>query len=130
MSNAYLDALGRLPRGNKPAKKRLNPSQKRAVKQERETALRLGGSRTPASGARDVKGDVRVKRIARIECKTTKHKSFSVTLDMVRKIEEAALSAGEIPVLVVEFNDGVRGRLAEVAIIPSYLLEEFIEAKK
>lgn len=130
MSNAYLDALGRQPRGNKPAKRRVHPSQKRAQKQERETALRLGGRQTPASGARDVKGDVRVKRVARIECKTTKHKSFSVTLDMVRKIEDAALSSGEVPVLLVEFNDGVRGRLAEVAIIPSYLLEEFIERKK
>ena len=130
MSNAYLDALGRQPRGNKPAKRRVHPSQKRAQKQEKETALRLGGRQTPASGARDVKGDVRVKRIARIECKTTKNKSFSVTLDMANKIEEAALSAGETPVLLVEFNDGAGRKIAELAVIPSYLLDEFVERKK
>ena len=76
MSNPYDEALGRTPRAGKPPKKRLHPSQKRAKKQERETAVRFGGTSTLASGSKDEKGDVRVRRIARIECKTTKNKSF------------------------------------------------------
>ena len=39
----------------------------------------------------------------RIEAKTTKNKSFSVTRDMIRKIEDAALTNNEIPVMVIEF---------------------------
>lgn len=99
------------------------------MKQEKEIAQRLGGRRTPASGARDVKGDVRVKGIVRVEAKTTKHKSFPVTLDMILKIEEAALHAGEMPVIMVEFNDGNGRKIKEVAICPTYVLEELIGRK-
>lgn len=108
----------------------MTPSHRRAPKQEKQTAERFRGFRVAASGAKDIKGDVRVKSIARIECKTTKNASFSVTLEMVRKIEEAAGQGGEAPVLLVEFNDGKGKRLAEVAIIPSYLLDEFVESKR
>lgn len=101
-------------------------SHKRAPKQERELAKRLGGRVTPASGSRDVKGDVRIKGVLRLEAKTTKNKSFSVTLDMVRKIEEAAASGGELPVLVVEFNDGMGRKLAEVAVCPTYVLDSIV----
>lgn len=89
---------------------------------ERELALRVGGRLTPASGARDVKGDVRKKGVMRIEAKTTAHKSFSVTLDMVRKIEEAALSGGETPALVVEFTDNGKP-ICQVAVVPIYVLD-------
>lgn len=123
MANPYLDRIDRT--------KNLTTSHKRAVKQEKETAERFRGFRTPASGAREVKGDVRVHRVARIECKTTKHASFSVTLDMARKIEEAGLvGGGEVPILLVEFNDSKGKKLGELAVIPSYLLDEFIERKK
>lgn len=101
-------------------------SHRRARKQEKETAKRVSGYPTPASGAREVKGDVRVKGKARIECKTTKNKSFSVTLDMARRIEEAAMVAGEIPVLLVEFNDGFGKRLGELAVVPSYLIDDLL----
>jgi Holliday junction resolvase len=99
------------------------PSHKRAKKQEREVAKKLGGCRTPGSGNGDIKGDVRVKGFVRIECKTTGKRSFAVTMDMIEKIEAAALSAGEIPVLVVEFNDGMGHRLREVAVVPTYAIE-------
>lgn len=130
MSNRYLDALGRPPRPGKERKPKPHPSHVRSRKQERETAVRLGARLTAASGAKDVKGDVRKRRVARIECKTTKNKSFPVTLELLRKIEDQALASDEAPVLLVEFNDGFGRRLGELAVIPSYLLEDFCETKK
>ncbi len=125
MPNPYAEALGLFIKGKK-TKKILTPSQKRAKKQERETALRLGGQRTPASGSLDIKGDVRVTRKARIECKTTKFKSFAVTLDMVRKIEEAAIVSDELPVILVEFNSNGKP-IAEIAIVPSWVLDQICD---
>lgn len=125
MPNPLFAALGREPRTQKgPKKKEASASHKRARLQEKEVSVRLGGRPTPGSGAFDVKGDVRVKSVARVECKTTKHKSFSVTLDMARKIEEAALAGGEMPVLLIEFNDGEGRKLSELAVIPSYFLDD------
>lgn len=129
MANPYAEALGHEPRGGKPRKARLSPSHQRAKKQERETAKRLAGRLVPASGSKEIKGDVRVLRVARIECKTTKNRSFPVTLELVRKIEAAALAGGEAPVLLIEFNDGWGRKLGDVAVIPTYLLEEFCERR-
>jgi hypothetical protein len=72
------------------------------------------------------KGDVRIPNVLRIEAKTTKYKSFSVTMDMLDKIEHAALSATEIPAIVIEFNDGNGRKLREVAVVPVYALEMVI----
>lgn len=119
MGNPYLDREERT--------KNLSNSHKRAVKQEKQTAERFHGYGTPASGSREVKGDVRVRGKIRVECKTTKNKSFSITLAMVQAIEQAALTGGELPVLLVEYNDGHGKKLAEVAVIPSYLIDEFLE---
>lgn len=95
----------------------------RAPDQEREIALRIGGTTTPASGALDIKGDVRIKSVARIECKTTANKSFSVTREMVRKIEEAALGSGEVPALVVEFISPTGCPELSVAVVPIWVLD-------
>ena len=131
MPNPYSDALGRpQPEGKPPRRKALHPSQKRAKKQEKEAAKYLKGVVTPASGSGVIKGDVRVRRIARVECKTTKNKSFPVTLHLMAKIEDAAIPSGEAPVLLVEFNDGFGRKLGEVAIIPSYLLREFCDVQE
>lgn len=83
----------------------------------------MWGRRTAGSGSKMEKGDVRIPGVMRIEAKTTKHKSFSVTLEMIEKIEDAALPATEIPAIVVEFNDGNGRKLKEVAIVPTYALE-------
>lgn len=101
----------------------LTKSHRRAPKQEREIALRIGGKLTPASGAKDIKGDVRVKGISRIECKTTKHKSFSVSLAMLARLEESALSCAEMPAIIIEFHDDDGRKLGEVAVVPTYVLE-------
>lgn len=105
----------------------LSKSHRRAPKQEREVAHRVGGRVTPASGARDVKGDVRVKGVLRIECKTTKNKSFSVTQEMLDKIEEAACSGGELPIMVIEFIDDRGRKIRDVAVCPTYVLDELTQ---
>jgi hypothetical protein len=109
------------------ATKNLSNSHRRSKNQERQLADKLGGKLTPASGARDVKGDVRIKGFVRLEAKTTKNKSFSVTIEMIDKIETAAVGASEMPVIVVEFNDGFGRKLKEVAILPMYSLQTLID---
>jgi hypothetical protein len=89
---------------------------------EKELAKRIGGRVTVGSGNKMEKGDVRLRGMVRIEAKTTKNKSFSVTLEMVEKIENAALSSGELPIIVVEFNkDGKK--VKELAVVPTYVLD-------
>lgn len=114
----------------KQAKKaNLTNSHIRSKKQEVSLAKRLKAMLTPASGSGDVKGDVRIRRVLRLEAKTTKNRSFSVTLDMIRKIEEAAAGAGELPAIIVEFHDGFGRPISEVAIVPTYVLDEIAERK-
>lgn len=100
-----------------------NPSYRRSRKQEKEIAGKLGAKRTIASGSKDEKGDVRLRGVMRIEAKTTKNKSFSVTLEMVRQIEDAALGADELPIIAIEFNDGRGNKIKEVAVVPMYVLD-------
>lgn len=99
----------------------------RSKKQEKELSERIGGRRVPASGSREEKGDVRKRGVLRIEAKTTQNKSFSVTLDMVDKIESAALACGELPIIVVEFNDGSGNKLREIVVCPSYVLQDIAD---
>lgn len=99
-------------------------SHRRAPKQEKQLAIRVGGRTTVASGAKQFeKGDVRKKRVVRIEAKTTKNKSFSVTTDIIRKIEDAALAADEMPVIVVELNNQDPRLRQSVAVVPLYVLD-------
>ncbi len=74
----------------------------RAPVQEREIANRIGGKVTKASGAQMEKGDARIKGLLRVEAKSTSNKSFSVTREMIEKIEAAALGAGEVPYIEIE----------------------------
>lgn len=104
----------------------LTNSHRRAPKQEKELSGRLNARQTSASGAKDVKGDLRIKGLVRIEAKTTKHASFSVTREMIRKIEDAAVQTGEMPCIIVEMNDSFGKKLDEVAVMPMYALETLL----
>lgn len=95
----------------------------RAPKQERQLADRLGGRTVKGSGVGAEKGDVRIKGVLRIEAKCTRNKSFSVTREMVEKIENAALGSGEVPAIVIEFLDEKGNPVAELAVVPTYVLE-------
>jgi Holliday junction resolvase len=104
-------------------------SHTRSPRQEREIAKRVGGAVTRGSGSGNEKGDVRVYRVCRIEAKTTKNKSFSVTREMVGKIENAAMCNGELPALVIEFNEEGR-KVCEVAVVPMWCLELITQFKE
>lgn len=96
----------------------------RSLKQEIELAKRGGGSRVPGSGSAYQKGDVKgYNGIFRIEAKTTTKKSFSVTREMIRKIQDAALPNGELPAIVIEFIDEQGKPEMEVAVVPTWLLD-------
>jgi hypothetical protein len=105
-----------------PKRKNISASHHRAPKQEKEAARRLGGRLTAGSGNQTEKGDVRVKGKLRLECKTTKHSSFSITLAMAKKIEDAALLSGEAPGFEIELTDP-KGKRMKVAVVPSYILD-------
>lgn len=105
-------------------KRKGHPSYRRAKKQEKELALRGGGRAVPGSGNGLQKGDVsKFCGVYRVEAKTTKNNSFSVTREMVRKIEDAALPHGELPAIIIEFNDGQGRAEMEVAVVPVWALE-------
>lgn len=105
----------------------LSQSHRRAPKMEKEVAKRSGGRLVARSGAGEVKGDVRIKGVARIECKVTKNKSFSVTLEMLEKIEAAGAEGAELPILVIEFIDGQGRKIKDVAVCPIYVLDSLIQ---
>ena len=105
-------------------KRKGNPSYRRSKVQEKSLAVRLRGDTTVASGSKSEKGDVRVRGLLRVEAKTTKHRSITVTIDMVEQIEAAALATGELPAILIEFNDGAGKPIKEVAVVPSYVLQE------
>jgi Holliday junction resolvase len=71
----------------------------------------------------------RQERVLRLECKCTKNKSFSVTREMVEKIENAALGAGEVPAILIEFLGPDGKPLHEVAVVPRYVLDSLASSK-
>ena len=111
----------RAPRGQKQSK-----SHTHAPRQEARVARRLSGQVTIGSGNKDIKGDVRIKGVARIECKCTQAKSFSITREMARKIEEAALGAGEVPAIQIDFLDGATV-VHSLCVVPAYVLDGLVQ---
>ena len=96
----------------------------RSRKQEEELAKRGKARRVVASGAGPEKGDIKkYNGVYRIEAKTTAKKSFSVTQEMIDKIEAAALAHGELPAIVIEFVDENGKPVREICVVPSYVLD-------
>lgn len=100
-----------------------------SLRQERKLAKRLNGRVTPGSGNQFTKGDVQLKKVMRIECKATEKKSFRVTKEMIDKIEEAAMSSGELPAIEINLVNE-RGRVTHsVCVVPTWALDEMKEAR-
>jgi Holliday junction resolvase len=105
-------------------------SHTRAPQQERDLARRFEGKRVPGSGSGPQKGDVKKAfGIFRIEAKTTTKKSFTVTKEMIEKIEVAALTTNEMPVIIIEFLDEQGNPEKEIAVLPTYALEVIANAQ-
>ena len=104
-------------------------SHRRSRKQEKSLAERLGGRVTAGSGNQMEKGDVRIKGVLRIEAKTTKNRSFSVTLDMVEKIEQAAATGAELPVIAIDFISLQGKVLKSICVCPRYVLDEIVRER-
>jgi hypothetical protein len=98
----------------------------RAPKQEKEIAKRFNGFQISGSGSKHRKGDVTVTGVARLETKTTKDASFSLSKTMLDKIKYAGLASGEIPAIIIEFLDKQGNPEMEVAVIPVDLLRLLI----
>lgn len=100
----------------------------RSPKQEKELAGRLGGKIVKGSGCGFDKGDVRVKNKILLEAKCTEKNSFSVTREMVRKIEDAACgcSGGEVPVMEIEFMAIPGQGKQKVVLMPEWALDMLI----
>lgn len=114
----------------KRIKGKATASHARSPKQEKEIANRIGGKVTRGSGCGNEKGDVRIERVIRIEAKTTKHRSFSVTRDMLEKIEMTALCAGELPALAIEFITEQGKPIGTVCVVPEWVLDIITQPRK
>jgi hypothetical protein len=106
---------------------RKTASHRRSPKQERALAERSNGRLVPGSGSGYQKGDIQVKRLLRIEAKTTKADSFRVTRSMVEKITEAGILHDEFPAIVVEFVDEQGRPEHELLVMPGYVLDHLLE---
>lgn len=117
-----------LPTRRADKTKLTDASKRRAPKQERELASLLGGRTIKGSGSGAEKGDVRIKGFARVEAKCTRQKSFSVSLQIIDKLEDAASScaSGEIPVLHVEFLDAAGKRVKGLYVLLEQDAEELL----
>lgn len=107
------------------------PAQRRSRSQEREISVRGGGIPTPGSGSGPThKGDVRRHHgVFRVEAKTTGKKSFSIKLADWIKVEDAAYPNREEPMMIIEFVDETGRPIKELAVVPSWIVEEWASEK-
>lgn len=112
------------PRSQNPLLDRLDEKARQSKayhaspKLEKKLAKEAKGYRTSGSGNKKEKGDVRRHGVTRIEHKATQKKSFSVTREMLEKIELAGRGCDEIPVLVIEFLDDRGLSVGKIACLP------------
>lgn len=106
-----------------PKSRRSDAAKTASPKNEKARAESLSANRVRGSGVGREKGDVRKKGVLRLELKTTSKKSFSVTQEMLDKIEEAALTSNEVPFLEIEFINESGKVLRRCCVVPSYVVE-------
>lgn len=80
---------------------------KKSDKQEKTLAQRVGGKTQVGSGNQwHSKGDVEDKEFLH-ECKYTKHKSFKVSIDLWKEIDEKAFAmGGKSPAIEILLGEG------------------------
>lgn len=86
---------------------------------EKSHAKNLGAKHNPTSGSKNKKGDSHTKRFM-VESKSTKHLSFSVTSDLIRKSKKQAASCGKDSyILAITLGDGT-----EVVVVDLKIFKE------
>jgi len=116
----------KVPKRVKPL---LSNSHAHAPKQEKRIAGRINGRTVRGSGSGNEKGDARKPGVCRVECKGTKHSSFSITQKMLDKIENAAMPACELPVIQIDFLDDDGNVKRTCAVCPEWVLDIIAETK-
>lgn len=106
----------------------MTPSHHRSKVQEKAAAKRMSAKQTKGSGSSYEKGDVRLKGLLRLEAKTTKNRSFSVTTEMLDKVEQACMGADEVPVIEVEL-DNASGHPRRVYVVPAWCVDDLFSIK-
>ena len=110
-----------------PTPKRLkgqSPAHAHAPYQERALAKKLGGRVTPGSGNGAEKGDVRNFRFVRAECKCTAHDSFSVTRDILFKLDKLGMTTEEIPFMEIKLGIDSQGKhKAAFVVMPAWFID-------
>ena len=81
-----------------------NPEQYRqSQKQEKRIAEEFKGKAQPGSGNKwHSKGDVQSEDFL-IECKQTRHASYTLSLKDLKKIERLAKEKAKLPMMIIEF---------------------------
>lgn len=78
---------------------------KESIKEEKDTAKKLGGKLRPQSGAkRSMPGDIQLGNKL-IDQKATGKSQMILTAEMLSKIEDEALREGREPVLLIKFTN-------------------------
>lgn len=113
----------------KPTSNRKFVAQDYSLVQEENTAKKFNGYKTTGSGNKGMTGDVRIASVARIENKSTTKKSYSIKLDLIKKLENNVIGYDEIPFVQVDFIDEEKNLLGQVAVIPMKLMEMLIDVK-
>jgi hypothetical protein len=108
----------------------LSAAHRHAPKHEAATAKRLGGTVTAGSGNKHEKGDVRIRGVLRAELKCTTRNSFSVTRDILQKVEAAAAANKEIPAMEIQFLDKEGTILDTFAVVPRWVLDLIVQERR
>lgn len=100
----------------------MRSARQKSILQEEGAAELIGGKRRRGSGSvAGLPGDA-VSEGFFVECKYTHKKSISIAKRDLSKLEEDAISANKVPVLVFGFANGDRVKNNWVAV-PWYLFE-------
>ena len=81
---------------------------KKSIRSEKCLAKRLGGFRTPLSGALSFKGDVQTNDYV-VELKETDGMEFRLRLADLVKVTREANGCGKTPCLIVQWNAVAQG---------------------
>lgn len=90
---------------------------RKSMRSERKLAQRVGGWRTPASGALAIKGDVQTDALL-IELKETDKAEFRLRLADLVKVSREAYGSGKEPAFVIQWNRVAQGVCARWILQP------------